>query len=101
MKYHNKYKKKIEATKGKATPTLSQIQDFLRNLRCKLGDINNTGDIINVYTIMITIPLFPKMNFIVLALSLKTETMKIIFMLILQVKKCFLELKHKLTVRSA
>ena len=41
MKIHNKYKKTIEKTQGENLPTLGQIQDFVRNLRRKLGDTNN------------------------------------------------------------
>ena len=45
MKIHNKYKKTIEKTQGENLPTLGQIQDFVRNLRRKLGDTNNIEDV--------------------------------------------------------
>ena len=45
MKCLTKYKEKIEACTSEAMPTLIQIQDYVRNLRRKLGDTNNIEDI--------------------------------------------------------
>ena len=45
MKCLTKYKDKIEACTSEAIPTLIQIQDYVRNLRRKLGDTNNIEDI--------------------------------------------------------
>ena len=45
QKLHNKYKDKIENTEYETMPALTQIQNYLRNLRRQLGNSNNLNDI--------------------------------------------------------